>query len=402
MRWYPRGVKGTKIFGLEKNVFFLGVTSFFNDMSSEMVLSVLPAFFVSVLKTGAGAMGLVEGAADAAANILKIYSGKRSDKMAQRKIFAVVGYAISVSTRPFYAFAGSVFDVGFLRVTDRMGKGLRDSPRDALISLSVDKSEVGWSFGYHRAMDTLGGVLGPLVAYLILSAYPGAFSSVFMVSFVVGLLAVGSLFWVKEVNGLFSNPNERHSGGRLSPRIRDYIIALFILSIGTLPVAVVLFKSLEIGFAVTTIPLFYMVYTLSYSAFSWPAGRLIDVIGSGRVIVMGYLMLIISYTLLMLTADVVLLVAGLFMLGIFSACTDGAQRSHISKHVGENHRGYAFGYLHAAMGFGALAAGILGGYLWESAGSEVALAVAVCITCAGLVAFMYSLRNHHRETKHSV
>jgi MFS family permease len=392
-----------RIFGLEKNVFFLGVTSFFNDMSSEMVLSVLPAFFVSVLKTGAGALGLVEGAADAAANILKIYSGKRSDKMAQRKIFAVVGYAISVSTRPFYAFAGSVFDVGFLRVTDRMGKGLRDSPRDALISLSVDKSEVGWSFGYHRAMDTLGGVLGPLVAYLILSAYPGAFSSVFMVSFVIGVLAVLSLFWVKEVNGIFSAAGrERHTSGRISPRVRDYIISLFILSIGVLPVAVILFKSLEIGFDVTTIPLFYMVYTLSYSAFSWPAGRMIDVIGSGRVIVMGYLMLIVCYTLLSVTASMELLIAGLLVLGIFSAFTDGAQRAHISKHVGENHRGYAFGYLHAAMGFGALAAGVLGGYLWENAGSDVALTVAVCITCAGLVAFMYSLRNHHREIKHSV
>jgi MFS family permease len=392
-----------RIFGLEKNVFLLGVTSFFNDMSSEMVLSVLPAFFVSVLKTGAGALGLVEGAADAAANLLKIYSGKRSDKMAQRKIFAVVGYSISVATRPFYAFAGSVFDVGFLRVTDRMGKGLRDSPRDALISLSVDKSEVGWSFGYHRAMDSLGGVLGPFVAYLILSAYPGAFSSVFMVSFVIGVLAVLSLFWVKEVNGIFSaTKQERHAGGRLSPRIRDYIVSLFILSIGVLPVAVVLFKSLEIGFDVTTIPLFYMVYTLSYSAFSWPAGRLIDVIGSGRVIVMGYLMLIVCYTLLSITASMELLIAGLFVLGIFSAFTDGAQRAHISKHVGENHRGYAFGYLHAAMGFGALVAGILGGYLWENAGSSVALVVAVCITCAGLIAFMYSLRNHHRETKHSV
>lgn len=392
-----------KIFGLEKNVFLLGVTSFFNDLSSEMVLSVLPAFFVSVLKTGAGALGLVEGAADAAANLLKIYSGKRSDKIAQRKVFAVVGYALSVATRPFYSFATSVFDVGFLRVADRMGKGLRDSPRDALISLSVDRSEVGWSFGYHRAMDSLGGVLGPLVAFLILSAFPGAFSSVFMVSFVIGVLAVLSLFWVKDVREVFTTTvHERQSGGRLSPRIRDYIVSLFILSLGVLPVAVILFKTLEIGYAVTTIPLFYMVYTLSFSVFSWPAGSLIDTIGSGRVIVMGYLLLIVCYTLLSTTASVELLVAGLVALGVFSAFTDGAQRAHISKHVGESHRGYAFGYLHAAVGFGALIAGVLGGYLWEYAGSSVALTVAVCITCAGLVAFMYSLRNHHREAKHSV
>jgi MFS family permease len=384
----------SRVFGLQKNVFFLGVTSFLNDLSSEMVLSVLPAFFISVLKTGAGALGLVEGAADAAANLIKIYSGKRSDQVARRKIFAVVGYTLSVCTRPFYIFAGSVFDVASLRVIDRMGKGFRDSPRDALISLSVDKSEVGWSFGYHRAMDTLGGVLGPLVAFWILSTYPGSFSSVFMVSFVIGLLAVVSLIWVKDVTALFENGHGHHGRTRLSPRIKDYIVSLFILSIGTLPVAVLLFKTIELGYAVEYIPLFYMVYSLSFSLFSWPAGRLIDVIGSGRIIVVGYLMLIASYALLSVAQNFELLVTGLILLGVFSACTDGAQRAHISKHVGEDHRGVAFGYLHAAMGFGALAAGVLGGYLWEEWGSAATLVAEVCITCAGLVAFMYSLRNH--------
>jgi MFS family permease len=391
-----------RIFGLQKNVFFLGVTSFLNDFSSEMVLSVLPAFFMSVLKTGAGALGLVEGVADAAANIIKIYSGRKSDTMSQRKIFTIVGYTISVCTRPFYSFAGSVFDVGALRVTDRMGKGLRDSPRDALISLSVDKSEIGWSFGYHRAMDTLGGVLGPLAAYLILSAYPGSFSTVFMASFVIGLLAILSLIWVKDVSALLERRRAHPGGATISPRIRDYIISLFVLSLGTLPVAVVLFKTTELGFAIETIPLFYMAYSLAFSLFSWPAGRLIDVIGSGRVIVMGYLMLIVCYAILSIALNIYMLVAGLLILGIFSACVDGAQRTHISKHVGEDHRGLAFGYLYAAIGFGALVAGVLGGYMWEHWGSSAALVAEVCITCIGLVAFMYSLRNHHRESKHSV
>ncbi|MCL9972083.1 MAG: MFS transporter [Candidatus Pacebacteria bacterium] len=389
-----------RIFGLQKNVFFLGVTSFLNDLSSEMVLSVLPAFFISVLKTGAGALGFVEGAADAMANLIKIYSGKHSDKLSQRKIFTVIGYVVSVSTRPFYSFAGSVAHVGFLRVTDRFGKGLRDSPRDALISLSVDKSEIGWSFGYHRAMDTLGGVLGPLIAYLILAAYPGSFSSVFMVSFVIGLLAVFSLLWVKDVSALMER-KVHHGGQVLSPRIRDYIISLFILSIGTLPVAVVLFKTVELGFPIETIPLFYMAYSLSFSMFSWPAGRMIDVIGSGRVIVTGYLMLIVAYALISIATNHYMLIVGLVILGIFSACTDGAQRSHISKHVGVDHRGVAFGYLYTAIGFGALIGGVMGGYIWEQWGSSAALVMEVCITCFGLVAFMYALRTHHRE-KHSV
>lgn len=386
--------KNGKIFGLQKNVFFLGVTSFLNDLSSEMVLSVLPAFFISVLKTGAGALGLVEGVADAASNLIKIYSGQRSDKMARRKVFAVLGYTLSVCTRPFYAFAGSVLDVASLRVIDRVGKGFRDSPRDALISLSVDQKEVGWSFGYHRAMDTMGGVAGPLIAFLILSAYPDAFSAVFMTSFVIGLLAIASLMWVKDVSALVSKGGFIPKHNHMPQRVKRYIFSLFLLSMGSLPVAVLLFKTQELGFAIATIPLFYMVYSLSFALGSWPAGRLVDAVGSGRVIVMGYLALIAAYAAISVSQTVVLLVLGFILLGFFSAATDGAQRAHISHLVPEEHRGAAYGYLNAAVGFGVLVAGVVGGYTWEHLGSSVALFAAVVVAFTGLVFFMSTLRAH--------
>lgn len=388
-----------KIFGLQRNVFFLGVTSFFNDLSSEMVLSVLPAFFIGVLKTGAGALGIVEGVADAAANLIKIYSGQRSDKMARRKVFAVLGYTLSTLTRPFYMFTGSVFEVASLRVIDRTGKGLRDSPRDALISLSVDKKEIGWSFGYHRAMDTLGGVLGPLVAFLILSAYPGAFSAVFMTAFVVGLLAIGSLMWVKDVSALVSGGGFIPQRNHMPKRLRRYLISLFILSMGTLPVAVLLFKTQELGFAIATIPLFYMIYSLSFSLLSWPAGIFADKLGAGRIIVLGYVFLLVAYTMLSVQDGAVALVLGFLFAGAFSACTDGAQRSYITRLVGEEHRGAAYGYLHAAVGFGALIAGALGGFLWESWGSAAALFIGVLVILAGLVFLMSTLRAHHLASR---
>lgn len=383
-----------RIFGLQRNVFFLGVTSFLNDLSSEMVLSVLPAFFISVLKTGAGALGLVEGVADAAANLIKIYSGQRSDKMARRKVFAVLGYTLSVCTRPFYMFAGSVIDVASLRVIDRVGKGFRDSPRDALISLSVSQKEVGWSFGYHRAMDTLGGVAGPFIAFLILSAYPGAFSTVFMTSFVIGLLAIASLMWVKDVSTLVSKGGFIPKVSHMPTRLKRYILSLFLLSMGSLPVAVLLFKTQELGFSIASIPLFYMIYSLAFAMGSWPAGRLVDSIGSGRVIVMGYLALIAAYAALSVSQSIVLLVIGFVFLGFFSACTDGAQRAHISHIVPDEHRGAAYGYLNAAIGFGVLVAGVVGGYTWEHLGSTEALFAAVAVVFAGLVFFMSTLRAH--------
>jgi len=174
-----------RIWGLPKNIFFLGLTSLFNDFSSEMVFSVFPAFFTTVLKAGARSLGLVDGIAEGLSNLFKIFSGNVSDRLQRRKALVVAGYVLSVLTRPFYVFVSAVGGALGLRVLDRVGKGLRDAPRDAIISLSTPKEELGRSFGYHRAMDTLGSILGPLVAYLILRFYPLHFNAVFLTAFVV-------------------------------------------------------------------------------------------------------------------------------------------------------------------------------------------------------------------------
>ena len=181
-----------------RNVRLLGLVSFFNDFSSEMVLAVFPAFFTSVLKTGASSLGLVEGVADGVANIIKIYAGRISDAKQKRKPFIFLGYTLSVAIRPLYILVSTVGGVLGLRVTDRIGKGLREGPRDAIISLSTPKEELGRAFGYHRMMDTLGAVVGPFIAYLILARYPTGFHAVFLTAFVVGIFAVVSIFFVRE------------------------------------------------------------------------------------------------------------------------------------------------------------------------------------------------------------
>ncbi len=379
-----------KIFGLQRNVFFLGVTSFFNDLSVEMVQSVMPAFFISVLKSGAGALGLVEGIADAAANLIKIYSGRLSDKLEKRKIFAILGYSISVATRPFYVFVGSVAGVVGLRLTDRVGKGLRESPRDALISLSAPPEEVGWSFGYHKTMDTTGAILGPLFAYLILLNYPDAFNAVFLTAFFVGILALMSIVFVKDVAQTI------HANGfsplRTFPRsFRYFVLAVFVLSMGTMPVAILLFKTQSIGLAVASIPLFYMIYSTAFAGFSWPGGRASDQFGSGRIIFLGYVFLILGYSVVNASSNALALGAGFVALGIFSALTDGVQRSHLARLITEENRGVAYGFLFAAQGFGALIAGAVGGYLWQFHGESYALFAGMSVVVLGLVLFFWSL-----------
>ena len=377
-----------RILGLPRNVFLLGLTSFFNDFSSEMVASVFPAFFISVLKAGAESLGLVEGVAEAASNLIKVYSGRWSDQIEKRKVFAIVGYTLSVFTRPFYVFAGSVGAVIGLRLTDRIGKGLRDPPRDALISLSTPKEEIGRSFGYHRAMDTLGAIVGPLVAYIVLSYNPAAFNSVFIIAFVVGLAAIASLWLVRDVRKTLAVRRVESPGG-FSRRVYGYFVSIFFLSVGTLPMAVLLLKTRDLGLTIASIPLFYAISNVSYALLSWPAGRASDAWGTAKIIVIGYGVLILGYLVLVASSSPVILVVGFLLVGVFSAFTDGVQRSHLSRLVEDRYKGTAYGYLNAAVGFGALVAGVAGGYVWQQFGDTTALIAGACVIAIGLAVFLY-------------
>ncbi|MEO8638184.1 MAG: MFS transporter [Candidatus Taylorbacteria bacterium] len=380
--------KKERIIGLPRNVFFLGLTSFFNDFSSEMILSILPAFFISVLKTGAASLGLVEGIADFSANVIKIYSGRFSDKIQKKKIFAVSGYVLSVFTRPFYYFVGSVAGVVGLRVADRIGKGLRDSPRDALISLSTPEGEMGRAFGYHRAMDTAGAIVGPLVAFLILRQFPQGFNIIFVTAFVVGLAALASLVLVKEIKVMAQNRKEVASSPYAFPlQFKLYLASMFLLSLGTLPVAILLFRAKDIGFIIASIPLFYMIYSISYALFSAPAGRVADKIGEKKVIFFGYFALLAGYLVLGTAQSLLMLIAGFLLVGVFSALTDGTQRAHVANIIPGGYHGSAFGYLNAVIGFGYLFAGIVGGYLWQNFGAVSALGASVIAVILGLILF---------------
>lgn len=381
-----------RIFGLPKNVFFLGITSLFNDFSSEMVYAVFPAFFTSVLHAGAASLGLVDGIAEAASNFFKIYSGNLSDQFQKRKPLIVAGYALSVATRPFYVLVSTVGGALGLRFVDRMGKGFRDAPRDATISLSSPKEELGHSFGYHRAMDTTGAILGPLAAYLILQSFPLNFNAVFLTAFFTGLAAVASLVFVSEVTGKFAG---RRAGfvtsfRELTPRFKLFLASMFVLSAGSLPVAVVLLKTESIGLVIADIPLFYMLYNVSYAAFSTKAGALSDRIGARTIIFIGYVLLLLSYVALNFSTGVFSLAFSFILFGLFPALTDGVQRAFASQMTADSARGAGLGWLSAASGFGALMAGIGGGFLWQTYGPAAAFLAAGLVIVTGFVLLLSS------------
>lgn len=368
-----------------RNVFLLGLTSFFNDLSSEMVLSIFPAFFVSVLKTGAASLGLVEGIAEGASNLIKVYAGRYSDKTQKRMPFVISGYSLSVITRPFYLLVASVPAVIGLRFIDRVGKGLRGAPRDALISLSVPRNEVGRAFGFHRTLDTLGAIGGPLIAYLILRAYPEAFDTVFLSAFIIGILAVITLFFVRDVAGQIQKKDISLTAlSVFSGDFKLYLVALFFLSLGSVPVAVLLLKTQSIGLSLASIPLFYMLYNLSYAGFSFSAGSMSDRFGPRRIIVMGYLLLVGSYIFLVFAESAIALALSFLVLGLFPALTDGVQRALASELSSDELRGSAMGFVNAISGFGLLFAGMVGGYVWEYVGVVYALTIAGVFVLVGI------------------
>lgn len=390
-----------RIFGLPRNIFFLGLTSLFNDFSSDMIYSVLPAFFTAVLGAGAQSLGLVDGIAECASNIFKIYSGYLSDRLQSRKPLVVAGYSLSVLTRPVYAFVFTVTGALGLRFLDRMGKGLRDAARDSIISLSAPKGEVGRAFGYHRAMDTVGAIVGPLVAYVILSRFPNGFPVIFFTAFAVGLLAVASLIFIRDVSVQVRGDSKRltASFANFSPGFKFYLGAVLVLSMGSLPVAVMLLKTRSLGLAIADIPLFYMFYNLSYAGFSMAAGKASDRRGARTVIVTGYVVLLASYLLIGIAQSVWSLVLGFLMLGLFPALTDGVQRALAAQLTSEEVRGSGLGMLHAANGVGALVAGIGGGYLWQAFGAPVAFLAAAVFLVMGLVLLLASVPAGQRATR---
>jgi MFS family permease len=381
-----------KILGLNKNIFLLGIVSLLNDFSSEMVFSVFPAFFTSVLKTGAASLGLVDGIAESFSNIFKIYSGRLSDRRQKRKPLVVLGYLISVATRPFYPLIPTVAGALGLRVTDRIGKGLRDAPRDAIVSLSSPPQEIGKSFGYHRAMDTTGAILGPLAAYVILSRFPMQFNAVFLTAFGIGLITLFTLIFIRDIAAT-AKPSKTDTilAFKQMPRqFKLFLASIFILSLGSLPVTVLLLKTESAGLVIASIPLFYVLYNLPYAGFSIAAGKASDKIGPRNIIIAGYVTLIIGYAILSLAHSALILGFAFLVLGFFPALTDGVQRAFASQVTSEESRGTAFGLLNAANGLGVLAAGAGGGYIWQTYSPGIALTAATGAIIAGLALFVAS------------
>ncbi len=382
-----------KVFGLRKNVFFLGLVSLLNDFSAEMVYSVMPAFLTSVLGAPPVFLGFMEGFVDAFASIFKIFSGWFSDKIGVRKWFSIFGYTLSTLTRPVLALAGSVWHVFGLRVVDRIGKGLRDSPRDALLSESVTPTELGGAFGFNRAMDRAGAILGPLGAVILLPLLGGNYRQLFLMAFVLGIFAIISFLFIKEVKTKeeiipkvpvpfsFSLRN-------FDSRFKLFLTAMFLFGLGVMPEALILLKVGDIGLPLTAIPLMYLIYTISFALLATPFGHISDRIGERKVLIGGFSAAILSYAVLANATNLGGVIIGFVVFGLYSAMTDGVGRAFASKLVSPSQLAQGQGFLQAAIGVSALLGGVTGGAIWTYYGAAAAFYYGIVMMTVGLIMFI--------------
>lgn len=390
-----------KILGVVPNVFFLGLVSFFNDFSHEMVKAIMPVFLTTVLGATPAFVGFLDGFADAVASLLRIISGWFSDKLGERKKIAVIGYVISLATRWLLVVVTSVWHVFALRVIDRVGKGVREAPRDALVSVSVDDKEASVAFGFQRGFDALGGVIGPLLALLLLPLVHDDYRYFFIIASALGLFSLFAFSAVKDVRiapGL--RPQNPLKGAfslrHYSPSFKKFLFAIFMFNLGAMPVALLVLYAQSLPCCSETVPFLYLVYALSASIISLPAGYLARAFGRRRMLLVGFSSAFAGALVLSAAGSVMTMSIALCLFGVYSGCTDGTARAYASKLLNREHIAAGHGILQAGLGFASLISGGVGGLVWTFFGPAPALLGAAFFMACGIVFFVAS--HHHPVT----
>lgn len=360
------------ILGQKKNVFWLGLTSLFTDISSEMIYPLIPIFATTVLGVSVAFVGLIEGIAESAASLLKIISGWLSDKLNNRKNLTVVGYGLSAVAKPLLVLATAGWHVLGIRLLDRTGKGIRTAPRDALIADSSDCDNYGKSFGFHRTMDTIGAMLGPALAFLLLPIFATHSSSqgyrelfaLAIIPGVIGLIILMAL--VKE-----KRPGAPAEAPKLSlkpfdRRFKLFLLVVLIFTLGNSSDAFLILRAKNAGLAVAFIPLAYLMFNTVNALLATPAGVVSDRLGRFWVMALGFANFIVVYIGFALASHQVVIWLMFALYGVYYAFTESIFKAYTADLVPENLRGTAYGLLNMTMGIALLPASLVAGWLWTN------------------------------------
>lgn len=374
---------------LHRNVYLLGLVSLFADFSSQMVYPLLPQLLVG-LGAGAALLGLVEGIAEATASLLKPIAGRWSDRRLRRKPFVFWGYLLAAVSKPLFAFATTWAAVLTFRFTDRLGKALRNPPRDAILAESVAPEKRGLAYGLHLAFDRAGAILGPLLVTGLLFYFPEDFLFIFLLAGIPGVFCLLFLIWVREPKRAILT-RQVPASAALTPQLRWLLAALFVFTLGNSSDAFLLLKAGEMGLFTYEIPLLWALYNLICALSAPLLGRLSDRIGRLPVILASF----VFYGGLYLAFAQVKSVQGLWLLfglyGIYYGLSKGIFKAYIADMAPPEQKGTAFGLFDMWTGIALVLASLLMGVIWESFGSTWAFTVSAGLSFLGLGIFLYGL-----------
>lgn len=358
---------------MKKQIVLLGFVSLFTDLASEMLYPVAPIFLSTLGVTMAG-VGIIEGIAEITAGLLKGYFGVLSDKLGKRVVFVRIGYALSAISKPLPGLMPGFISVLFSRTTDRIGKGVRTAPRDALIAGYSD-GDTGALFGFHRAMDTLGAALGPVAALICLAYFPGNYRLIFLLAFIPSIIAVLFTFTVSDKqDGVTRQREEAHYTGFWTASPKEYKLIVTLLALFSLANSSDVFlilKSRQIAGSDNSALFGYILYNLVYASVSYPAGLIADRYGKKRVFIAGLIIFALVYLGFGLSENYYLLWALFVLYGFYAAATEGIAKAWVSDLFEDKRRGTAIGILSMTMSFAVMAGSIITGLLWDQFGSSV-------------------------------
>jgi MFS family permease len=398
-----RSRSADSLFNLPRPVWLLGWVSLATDSASEAIYPLLPFFLTHVLGAGAVSLGIVEGAAEAVNSILKIWSGRAADRMVAKRRLVMAGYSISSLTRPLIAIARSWTHVFAVRTLDRVGKGIRGAPRDAMLAVYATPDTRGKVYGFHRAMDHAGAVLGPALASLFLLFYPGAYRTLFALTIIPGAIAVILIFFVREetvakVESGFSRTNSDAESGFsrtnsdvesgfsrtdvLPRQLKSFFLVLTLFTLGNSTDAFLLLRLTDVAGTAQYIPLIWAALHVVKAGVSIVGGSWSDRIGRRGVIALGWVIYAAVYVGFAVADSLVPLVVIFLVYGFYFGFAEGTEKALVADLAPASRRGFAFGVYYAVLGIGALAASVMFGIVWNAFGPGVAFGLGASLALA--------------------
>lgn len=364
---------------LPRAVWLLGWVSLVTDAASEAMYPLLPYFLTTVLGAGALSLGVIEGSADAVNSVLKVLAGRWSDRSRRRRPLVLFGYALSSSVRPLMSLAGAWTQVLGIRFLDRVGKGLRGAPRDALLAAMATPDTRGRVFGFHRGMDHVGAIVGPILASAFLLWRPGQYRTLFALTLLPGAVAVFLILFVREPAARQAPDEGRHvrataTGDGSGPVLRRFFMILALFTVGNSTDAYLLLRLTDLWGGVAAVPLAWAALHVVKAGVSFVAGGWSDRIGRRRVIGLGWIVYVLVYVGFAVSTSAITLLACFLLYGCYFGLAEGAEKALIADHAPGSGYGQAFGIYTAVQGFGALAASLLFGVVWTRFGAPAAFA----------------------------